>query len=157
MGIEIERKFLVQGDQWKSLATGTYYRQGYLARNPDATVRVRIAGAVGFLTIKGRVHQLSRPEFEYRIPLDEAKEMLDLWCGSQVIEKHRYCIPHKNLIWEVDEFLGENAGLVIAEVELEASDQIFEQPDWVGEEVSEDIRYYNSYLVKHPYRTWHNP
>lgn len=156
MGIEIERKFLVQGNQWKSLATGSYYRQGYLVGDPNTTVRVRIAGELGFLTIKGRVKNLSRPEFEYEIPIDEARQMLDLWCGNQVIEKNRYCIHYQSLIWEVDEFLGANAGLVIAEVELESADQEFNQPDWVGHEVSEDVRYYNSYLVKHPYRTWHN-
>lgn len=157
MGIEIERKFLVEGDQWKSLATGTYYRQGYVVRDPATTVRVRIAGTLGFLTLKGRVDHLARPEFEYQIPLDEAQQMMDLWCGHQVIEKNRYCISYQDMLWEVDEFLGENAGLIIAEVELQSVDQVFESPAWVGEEVSEDIRYYNSYLVKHPYRTWHNP
>jgi len=157
MGIEIERKFLVEGNQWKSLAIGIYYRQGYLVRDPDTTVRVRIAGSSGFLTIKGRVDHLARPEFEYDIPIDEAREMLDLWCGQQVIEKNRYRILYGHCIWEVDEFLGENAGLVIAEIELSSVEQGFDRPEWVGDEVSGDIRYYNSYLVKHPYRTWHNP
>lgn len=156
MGIEIERKFLVRQDQWRANATGSFYCQGYLVRDPKTTVRVRIADQKGFLTLKGRVEGLSRPEFEYEIPLQDAREMLDLWCGSQVIEKKRYRIPLGELVWEVDEFLGSNAGLVLAEVELSSPDQHITLPSWIGPEVSGDIRYYNSYLVEHPFRTWQN-
>ena len=154
MGIEIERKFLVVNDQWREHATGSFYCQGYLVDDPRTTVRVRIVEGRGLLTLKGQVHNLSRPEFEYEIPREDAQAMMSLWCGTQVIEKTRYRLPIGDVIWEVDEFLGANQGLIIAEVELSSPKQSIDRPSWLGTEVSEDIRYYNSYLVKHPYRTW---
>lgn len=156
MGIEIERKYLVSSDQWRNEELGQYYRQGYLTDDPQTTVRVRIAGESAYLTIKGQVKNLTRPEFEYPIPVIDAQQMLDLWCGYHVIEKKRYRISFGDLIWEVDEFLGKNQGLILAEVELTSSTQTVSLPAWVGQEVSGDRRYYNSYLVKHPYSTWQN-
>ncbi len=165
MGIEIERKYLVRSDAWRPSETGKYYRQGYLSQDPHITLRVRIVGKDptsgsehrAYLTIKGMVEDLIRPEFEYEIPVQDATEMLNLWCGANVIEKYRYRLLRGNLVWEVDEFLGDNHGLVIAEVELTSREQAVDLPDWIGQEVSGDIRYYNSYLVQYPYSTWRNP
>ena len=119
-----------------------------------APITVRDSDQYAYLTIKGAVKDLVRPEFEYEIPVQDAENMLNLWCQSSAIEKYRYRIPLGDLIWEVDEFLGNNHGLVIAEVELTERDQSINLPTWIGEEVSGDIRYYNSYLAKHPYSTW---
>lgn len=152
MGIEIERKFLVQGDAWRS-AEAVYYSQGYLNSDQQRTVRVRVAGGLGYLTIKGSTQGATRVEFEYEIPLLEAKELLSL-CEGPLIEKYRRKIYHKDFIWEVDEFLGDNLGLVVAEIELESEQQLFSRPDWVAQEVTQDARYYNSNLVKNPYLTW---
>lgn len=152
MATEIERKFLVKNDSWKSTAKGSLYRQGYLCTQP--TVRVRIAGDKSFLTIKGPSRGIARAEYEYSIPLEEASEMLDHLCQKPLIEKIRYTLEYAGHTWEVDEFMGENAGLVVAEVELENSDSTLELPDWVGEEVSHDARYYNANLVKMPYSRW---
>lgn len=154
MAQEIERKFLVQDDRWKSLGTGVLYRQGYLSSGGGRTVRVRVAGETGFLTIKGKTVGISRLEFEYEIPVDDAQHMLDELCRKPIIEKHRTTIEHGGLVWEVDEFLGVNEGLVVAEVELEHADQSVNLPDWIGEEVSGDPRYFNSNLVKTPYSVW---
>ena len=160
MGTEIERKYLVIADDWRALGTKRYYRQGYLTDDPSATVRVRIVGESSsddrhaFLTIKGAVQDLVRPEFEYEIPLHDAIAMLDLWCPTEAIEKYRSRIPIGDVIWEVDEFLGANRGLILAEVELTSREQVVTPPAWVGQEVSGDIRYYNSYLAQHPYSTW---
>ena len=156
MGIEIERKYLVKNDQWREGTTGHFYCQGYIVRDPKTTVRIRIAKNKGILTIKGQVQNLARPEFEYEISLEDAQEMLQLWCGEKIIEKYRYRIPIGNLVWEVDEFVGLNQGLILAEVELDNQNQAIALPDWIGTEVSGDVRYYNSYLVKHPYNTWQN-
>jgi adenylate cyclase len=150
MGIEIERKFLVKGDDWRDLATGTLYRQGYLARNVNRTVRVRIAGDRGFLTIKGKTEGIARSEFEYPIPVEDATQLLEL-CDRPLIEKYRHKIPIGNLIWEVDEFLGENQGLILAEVELQDAEQAIDLPEWIGEDVSGDPRYYNARLVEKPW------
>ena len=152
MPIEIERKFLVAGNEWKS-AAATYYCQGYLNRDKHRTVRVRIAGNRGILTIKGLSSGASREEYEYSIPLDDANAMLKL-CDGSVVEKNRRVIQHQGLNWEVDEFLGENEGLVIAEVELESEDQVFELPDWVSQEVTDDPRYFNSNLSSQPFKNW---
>lgn len=154
MGIEIERKFLVKNDDWRSLATGVFYRQGYLASDPKTSVRVRVAGESAYLTIKGPTAGNSRLEFEYSIPLQDAMELLDQLCQRPLIEKTRYKIPDRDLIWEVDEFAGENQGLIIAEVELKSEDQPLNLPNWIGEEVSSDPRYFNVNLAKHPYRHW---
>lgn len=154
MGIEIERKFLVTGDEWRSMATGVFYCQGYLCLEKERTVRVRIAGEQAFLTIKGRSSGISRMEYEYPIPLEDARVLLDQLCVQPVIEKKRYRVHYQGFIWEVDEFFGENEGLRVAEIELAAEDQEFAKPSWVGEEVSSDRRYANAGLVKNPYSTW---
>lgn len=154
MAIEIERKFLVAGDSWRGLAAGVAYRQGYLVSGSGLTVRVRIAGDTGYLTIKGATSGIARSEFEYPIPLNDASEMLDTLCGRPIIEKVRHRIPWNGLIWEVDEFAGANQGLIMAEVELKDPNQIIQLPAWIGEEVSHDPRYFNSYLAEHPYREW---
>jgi len=122
MAVEIERKFLIKNDSWREGAIGVNYKQGYLARGKDGTVRVRIAGEKGILTVKGKSVGFSRKEFEYKIPVNDALEMLEL-CAKPLIEKTRYTISYKNLIWEVDEFRGENRGLIFAEVELLSEDQ----------------------------------
>ena len=152
MGIEIERKFLVDGDAWRQ-AVGTRLRQGYLGRDARRTVRIRLAERRAFITIKGAAQGATRAEFEYEIPMDDAEQLLKL-CDGSIIEKVRRAIRHKGLIWEVDEFLGDNAGLVIAEVELTSEDQSFERPSWLGVEVTNDPRYFNANLVSHPYCGW---
>jgi adenylate cyclase len=153
MAKEIERKFLVTKDSWRQLGEGSLYRQGYIPAH-GATVRVRIAGNQGYLTIKSPTINYSRSEFEYHIPLADAQEMLDTLCVRPLIEKTRYKINYAGLVWEVDEFAGANQGLILAEVELTDEAQQIQLPDWIGEEVSGDLRYYNSYLVKHPYSQW---
>lgn len=154
MGTEIERKFLVCGDQWRLNAIGTLYRQGYIVNTPEKTVRVRIAGDRGYLTIKGATVDVSRAEFEYEIPVTDAAEMLETLCQGPLIEKTRHKILVGDLLWEVDEFSGDNVGLIMAEVELPAPDYPLELPDWVGEEVSHDVRYFNANLSHTPYTTW---
>ncbi|MEZ4485135.1 MAG: CYTH domain-containing protein [Syntrophotaleaceae bacterium] len=154
MAIEIERKFLVRDNSWRQGAVGTTYRQGYLSVDPERTVRVRIAGDQGFLTIKGKTVGMTRSEFEYPIPLADAAQMLDTLCLRPLIEKTRYCVTYSGRTWEVDEFDGDNRGLILAEVELESSGQQVELPSWAGQEVTEDPRYYNASLSRHPYRSW---
>ena len=150
---EIERKYLVKGDEWRSLAEGVKYSQGYIATAGVQTVRVRIIGDRGYLTLKGPRVNISRLEFEYPIPVEDAREILDNLCVKPIIEKFRYKIPYKDLIWEVDEFLGENEGLIVAEVELDSEKRKIELPDWIDREVR-DRKYFNSSLVKHPYSKW---
>ena len=154
MSVEIERKFLVKHDSWRDLAPGVLYRQGYISTQPGRTVRVRVAGDRAFITLKGATQGIARSEFEYPIPVEDANELLNGLCASPLIEKYRHKIDINGLVWEVDEFLGENQGLVIAEVELENADQTIELPDWIGEDVSHDSRYYNSNLVNHPFSGW---
>lgn len=154
MGREIERKFLVRSPEWKTGAAGVLYRQGYLCRQEARTVRVRIAGGQAYLTIKGQAQGVTRLEYEYPIPLAEAQELLEHLCMKPLIEKTRYRIEFRGRLWEVDEFAGENQGLVVAEVELESPDQPLELPDWVGEEVTHDPRYLNASLVEHPFSRW---
>jgi adenylate cyclase len=148
MPVEIERKVLVASDSWRGHFPGQRYCQGYLSKG-DVTVRVRRAGPRAFLTIKGSGEGIVRPEFEYEIPVDEAEEMFKL-CRRPLIEKTRYEVLHQGVLWEVDEFEGENAGLVLAEVELEHPDQPVALPDWIGDEVTADQRYRNSQLVDAP-------
>lgn len=152
MGIEIERKFLVCGQGWRQ-GKAQRYSQGYLNRAAERTVRVRIAGEQAFLTIKGRSQGASRLEFEYPVPLADAQALLQL-CEGPLIEKTRYTLEQDGLRWEVDEFHGENAGLVLAEVELASEDQTITRPDWLGEEVTGDERYYNSRLSEQPFGRW---
>jgi len=152
MGVEIERKFLVKKGLWEALEKpkGKHYRQGYLMNSEDRVVRVRIAGEQGFLTIKGAAEGISRLEYEYEIPKSDAEEMLD-WFQPEGTEKIRYRIPEDSgLVWEVDEFLGANEGLVVAEIELTSEDQSFTRPDWLDQEVTHDERYANSNLALRP-------
>lgn len=154
MAREIERKFLVKNDSWKNGCPGLPCRQGYLVTGDDITVRVRILGDEGYLTVKGRTEGLSRDEFEYRIPVVDAEAMLGSLSRGGTVEKIRYHIEVKGFIWDVDEFLGENKGLVVAEVELEDEDQQPELPAWLGQEVTGEVRYYNAYLAGKPFSTW---
>jgi CYTH domain-containing protein len=154
MGKEIERKFLVKDNSWRGQAPGKRYRQGYLSTVKERTVRVRIAGDEGFLTIKGITVGASRSEYEYEIPVADANEMLDKLCERPLIEKTRYRISHAGLVWEVDEFEGENRGLITAEVELKDEHQAVTLPDWIGQEVTGDPRYFNANLVAKPFTTW---
>jgi adenylate cyclase len=154
MGEEIERKFLVIGDGWRDAAVGTRFRQGFLSTEPERTVRVRVAGTQGFITVKGKNVGATREEFEYAIPLLDAERMLDGLCKRPLIEKVRYTLSVGRHVWEVDVFEGENAGLRVAEVELGCEEEAFEKPDWAGEEVTDDPRYFNSNLVATPYATW---
>ncbi len=153
MGVEIERKFLVANDSWRVEAKGTPYAQGYLSRGKGSNVRVRIAGEIGFLTIKGPVVGISRPEFEYRIPLEEARQLL-LLCEGPIIEKTRFKVFSEDHLWEIDEFHGDNDGLIVAEVELSDPEEPVIFPSWLGKEVTGEERYYNSRLTIHPYKDW---
>lgn len=155
MALEVERKFLVTGDQWRR-AEGVLLRQGYLSTRPERTVRVRVEGAKATLTVKGVNRGAARTEFEYEIPLEDADELLRL-CERPLIEKVRRRVEHEGLVWEVDEFLGGNRGLVVAEVELDREDRPLTKPSWVGEEVTRDPRFYNANLVANPFAKWHNP
>ncbi len=154
MGTEIERKFLVSGDAWRGLGPAVEIRQGYLAREEKCVVRVRVSGERAWLTVKGRVRGISRPEYEVEVPLEEGREMLETLCCGPIMEKRRTRVDCGGVVWEVDEFTGENAGLVVAEVELESADQKIECPAWIGAEVTGDPRYYNSNLMVNPYRNW---
>ena len=155
MAIEIERKFLLKNQQWRDVAgEGCLIRQGYLSDQPERTVRVRLSGEQAWLTIKGKTQGIARLELEYSIPVIEAMQLLDQLCLTPLIEKYRYRILQGTLVWEIDEFLGENAGLVVAEIELTAADQHFDRPDWLGDEVSDDSRYFNSALIRQPFSSW---
>lgn len=154
MAKEIERKYLVRGEAWKALATGVPYRQGYLSVSKKRTVRVRVAGERGFITVKGPSAGIARTEFEYEIPLADADQMLDELCLKPLIEKLRYCVPCREGQWEIDEFFGENSGLVVAEIELTGEEDQVDLPDWIEREVSDDPRYFNSNLIIHPFQKW---
>ncbi len=154
MAKEIERKFLVAGEDWRVMAQGTRYRQGYLSTVKERTVRVRKIDDKGFLTVKGVSVGATRSEYEYEIPAADAAEMLDDLCEKPIIEKNRYKIPIGDVTWEVDEFLGVNDGLIVAEVELRTEDQSFPKPDWIGDEVTGDPRYFNANLIARPFSTW---
>lgn len=154
MGKEIERKFVVTSDDFKKEAEGVYIHQGFLNTDKERVVRVRIYGEEAFLTIKGITKGATRAEYEYGIPREHAREMLSDLCEKPTIEKHRYRVDYDGHTWEVDEFHGENDGLVVAEIELEHEDERFGRPSWVGEEVTGDPRYFNANLVKNPYKNW---
>jgi adenylate cyclase len=154
MAIEIERKFLIKPGAWTPRDAGTHIQQGYLSSQNGPTVRVRVEGANATLTVKGPTTGLSRSEFEYPLPLADARQMLDQLCQSSVIDKHRYRERHGRHTWEIDVFHGDNDGLIVAEVELESEDDVLEFPDWVGQEVSSEARYYNSNLLRNPFKNW---
>lgn len=155
MGQEIERKFLVKGASWRS-GSGKRIRQGYLRNEIKGVVRVRTKGERGYLTIKGSTTGITRLEFEYEIPWEDANQILDELCVRPLIEKIRYEVDSGGFKWEIDEFKGENAGLVVAEIELEEENQQFPKPDWLGREVTGDSRYQNASLVRYPYSKWAN-
>jgi adenylate cyclase len=169
VGLEIERKFLVRGDGWRAAqavaasadtageSSGVRFRQGYVPAEGTTTVRVRLEGERGVLTIKARTEGLARLEYEYTIPAADALEMLDHVCGKPQIDKVRHTRRVGGHVWEIDEFLGENAGLVVAEIELDHEDEPFDRPDWLGEEVTHDTRYLNVNLAARPWRQWGVP
>ncbi len=155
MATEIERKYRVNSPLYRQWATyRRYFKQGYIYADDTRTVRVRIADDQAYLTIKGGTHGCARQEYEYPIPVADANEMLDTLCSTPVVEKYRYIYPHEGHTWEIDEFRGENEGLVIAEIELSAEDETFTLPPFIGQEVTGDPRYYNSNLARHPYCRW---
>ncbi len=153
MGKEIERKFLVQRELWRPSAVVHDVRQGYLSREPGRTVRVRRKDARGYLTIKGPTVGASRAEYEYEIPAADADALLAM-CPSPLIEKRRHVLVHEGKTWEVDEFWGDNAGLLLAEIELDREDERFALPPWAGQEVTTDARYFNASLAVHPFTRW---
>lgn len=155
MATEIERKFLVSGDYKSSARKSERIVQGYLCSDPERTVRVRIKGDKGFITVKGLVSSggMTRFEWEKEIPVAEVRDLLQL-CEPGVIDKTRYLVDAGKHTYEVDEFYGDNEGLVVAEVELAAEDETFDKPEWLGNEVTGDVRYYNSMLMKNPYKSW---
>ncbi|MCS3803271.1 CYTH domain-containing protein [Chromobacterium alkanivorans] len=153
MAVEIERRFIVVGDAWRGLAPGVQYRQGYLSVEKERTVRVRVVGDQAWLTLKSNISNVSRHEFEYPVPLADAQTIMAAMC-PMVVDKLRHRIEHGGFIWEVDEFFGDNAGLVLAEIELPDENTRFDKPAWIGEEVTEDGRYTNAYLSKNPYSRW---
>ncbi|SRR5579883_449466 len=154
MVIEIERKFLVKNDSWRSMAVGTLYKQGYIHTGKERTVRIRIIGNDGYLTIKGPRVSNSRIEFEYPIPVEDAENILFNLCERPWIEKIRYKVKMSGLIWEIDEFDNENKGLIVAEVELSHEKQTIVFPEWIGQEVSSDPRYSNRNLIRYPFSHW---
>jgi CYTH domain-containing protein len=154
MATETERKFLIKNETWRGLAEGILYRQAYLNAAGEPTVRVRTIQEKSFLTIKGPSVNATRLEFEYEIPYQDGLEMLHKLAVSPVVEKKRHSIPYAGFIWEVDEFLGENSGLIFAEIELESADHTFEIPPWIGREVTDDPRFYNSNLARNPFSGW---
>ncbi len=155
MAQEIERKFLVHHDLWHNLEKpgGQVFRQGYLLTDPQKTIRVRLTPDQAFLTIKGLTTGATRPEFEYSIPVSEATELLDLFATTE-LAKTRYLLPYAGKTWEVDVFAGANAGLIVAEIELDSEDETFALPEWVAGEVTHDARYYNANLARQPYTSW---
>lgn len=154
MAIEIERKFLVKNSTYRSQANPLLYRQAYLAIFPDREIRVRMAGEKSSVTIKSKVNETTRHEFEYAIPNEDAVFMHENLCVGSVVEKLRYRIPQGDLCWEVDEFSGDNQGLVVAEIELPDSEFHFIKPDWIGDEVTGDDRYLNAALALNPFKNW---
>jgi adenylate cyclase len=155
VSIEIERKFRLLGDGWRGhVLRKTLLRQGYIANTQRASVRVRLAGETGWLSVKAMTRGLARAEYEAAIPAADANEMLERLCEGPLIEKWRHIVIYQGSEWEIDEFLGANAGLVIAELELDAEDAVFARPSWLGVEVTHDERYYNFRLSEKPFRHW---
>ena len=154
MGIEIERKFLITGNDWRKGAQSSKYRQGYIFAEKKGVVRVRTIDQKGYLTIKSAPVGLKRQEYEYEIPLADANAMLDNLCENYIVEKKRYKIKFADHVWEIDEFTGRNEGLLLAEIELSDENESFERPPWIGEEISQDSKYHNSNLSKKPFCNW---
>lgn len=154
MGVEIERKFLVDETKLPTLNNGYTIKQGYIQTVDQTTVRIRIRDTEAFLTIKGKSQGATRLEFEYPIPLDDAQEMLTNLCHASLIEKTRYLVEYEGHTWEVDVFEGSNQGLLIAEIELKSEEEAFSLPEWATKEVTEDVRYFNANLVENPYTSW---
>lgn len=154
MGKEIERKFLVNGTEYRINSQRSYFKQGYIPTDKGTTVRVRIADGTGFITIKNKISATTRNEYEYEIPVNDAEEMISNICKGIIIEKYRYFYNYQGFVWEIDEFLGDNEGLVVAEIELPNEETEFEKPDFVDIEVTEDYRYTNSQLSVIPYKSW---
>jgi CYTH domain-containing protein len=154
MGKEIERKFLVKSDTCKKMPNGILYKQGYLCSEAERVVRVRLIGHKAYITIKGKNVGAIRDEYEYEIAYKDAEEIIEKLCEKPIIEKIRYMKEYDGFTWEIDEFYGENEGLTIAEIELKSETEVFSKPDWVGEEVTDNPRYYNSNLIKNPYKNW---
>lgn len=155
MGVEIEKKFLLANDNWRSqVHASVKFRQGYLVGSDKSSVRVRIEGEKSNLNIKGATLGVRRQEFEYPIPMDDADELLSTLCTKPLIEKTRHYVSSDDHTWEIDEFAGDNQGLIVAEIELSHENEIFKDQSWLGKEVSEDKRYYNSMLIKDPYKNW---
>lgn len=155
MAVEIERKFLVDHEQWRLLSKpgGKHYRQGYILSDDIKTIRVRVTNELGYITIKGKTKGISRLEYEYTIPVNEGIELLNNFAVSE-LEKTRYCITYEGKVWEVDEFLGDNQGLLVAEIELEDEAETFKLPPWITVEVTGDKKYYNSALSVNPFKRW---
>jgi CYTH domain-containing protein len=154
MAVEIERRFLVKSDAWRAGSEVADIRQGYIFASAEKSVRVRTFGDTGFLTVKGRHSRSGTSEFEYEIPLQDALELLELVCEQPIIQKRRHTRTEHGRVWEIDVYSGANSGLITAEVELEHADQRITLPDWVGEEVTDDPKYLNTNLYKHPYHSW---
>jgi CYTH domain-containing protein len=155
MGQEIERKYLLDHPKWQQFdkPKGERYRQGYILTDPEKTIRIRVTETHGYLTIKGLNKGATRPEYEYEIPIAEAEELLDKFAISE-LSKIRYKIPFKGKLWEVDQFLGDNEGLIVAEIELQSEDEQYDLPEWIGKEVTGEEKYYNSTLTLHPFKDW---
>ena len=157
MALEIEHKFLLANEDWRlAVEKSTQYKQGYLSSQPTSSIRVRIADNQAWLNIKSATIGTQRLEFEYKIPLADAKEIISTLCGKPILEKTRHFVPYDGNLWEIDEFSGENQGLVIAEIELAEVGQNFTKPPWLGAEVTQDLRYYNNNLALNPYINWFN-
>jgi adenylate cyclase len=155
MGIEIERKFLVKNNNWRNqVLPGVKFLQGYFATNKHCSIRIRIEGDQAAINIKSATIDITRSEYNYPVPVSDAREMLQNLCEKPLIEKTRYHLNHDGYDWEIDEFSGENQGLIVAEIELDNIKTTFPKPDWLGKEVSDDPRYYNVCLVSHPYKNW---
>lgn len=155
MPIEIERKFLLANQDWREeVVRSSRIRQGYLGKIDKASVRIRVQGDKANINVKSATLSMRRMEYEYEIPLGEAEEMLDQLCNKPQVDKTRYIVERGQHVWEIDEFYADNAGLLVAEVELGSEEEVFEKPSWLGDEVTEDPRYYNVNLIKHPFKQW---
>ena len=154
MPIEIEKKFLVKSNEYKNLSLPLYCKQGYFNNHNELITRIRIMGKKGYLTLKSNNKGIERLEYEYEIPIIDAEELLSNYCSDSIIEKNRYIVPYKDKIWEVDEFLGDNVGLTVAEIELLSQNEVFLKPRWIGKEVSHNLKYSNYQLTNHPYKKW---